>query len=115
MRAVSGTCSRSRFTPCSKASTASSAETPSHGAAEAWALRPKKVTPTDQAMADLVSAYWVSFGLTTDPNGGGRPLWPRHDREVDRLMHFTNSGVIVGTDPLKPRLDLWQRVWTRDR
>jgi para-nitrobenzyl esterase len=30
-------------------------------------------------------------------------------------MHFTNSGVIVGTDPLKPRLDLWQRAWTRDR
>ena len=26
-----------------------------------------KVTPTDRAMADLVSAYWVSFGLTTDP------------------------------------------------
>jgi para-nitrobenzyl esterase len=76
---------------------------------------PKKVTPTDQAMADLVSAYWVSFGLTTDPNGGGRPMWPRHDRDVDRLLHFTNSGVIVGTDPLKPRLDLWQRVWTRDR
>jgi para-nitrobenzyl esterase len=76
---------------------------------------PKKVTPTDQAMADLVSAYWVSFGLTTDPNGGGRPMWPRHDRDVDRLMHFTNSGVIVGTDPLKPRLDLWQRAWTRDR
>jgi para-nitrobenzyl esterase len=76
---------------------------------------PKKVTPTDQAMADLVSAYWVSFGRTTDPNGGGRPMWPRHDRDVDRLLHFTNSGVIVGTDPLKSRLDLWQRVWTRDR
>ena len=60
-----------------------------------------KVTPTDRAMADLVSAYWVSFGLTTDPNSGGRPTWPRHDRMVDRLMHFT-SGAIVGTDPLKP-------------
>jgi para-nitrobenzyl esterase len=74
-----------------------------------------KVTPTDRAMADLVSAYWVSFGLTTDPNGGGRPTWPRHDRMVDRLMHFTNSGAIVGTDPLKARLDLWERVWSRDR
>jgi hypothetical protein len=30
-------------------------------------------------------------------------------------MHFTNSGVIVGTDPLKARLDLWQRVWSRER
>jgi para-nitrobenzyl esterase len=76
---------------------------------------PGKVTATDRATADLVSAYWVSFGLTTDPNGGGRPVWPTHDRMVDRLMHFTNSGVIVGTDPLKARLDLWQRVWSRER
>ncbi|MGH7344524.1 MAG: carboxylesterase family protein, partial [Candidatus Rokuibacteriota bacterium] len=74
-----------------------------------------KATQTDRATADLISAYWVSFGLTTDPNGGGRPMWPRHDRMVDRLVHFTNSGVIVGTDPLKARLDLWERVWSRDR
>ena len=73
-----------------------------------------RVTPTDSAMADLVSAYWVSFALTTDPNGGGRPMWPRHDRMVDRLLHFTSSGVLVGTDPLKSRLDLWERAWNRD-
>ena len=71
---------------------------------------PNRVTVTDRMMADLVSAYWVSFGLTTDPNGGGRPIWPIHDRMVDRLMHFTNSGAIVGTDPLKARLDLWEKA-----
>jgi hypothetical protein len=37
----------------------------------------------------------------------------RYDPAVDRLIHFTNSGVIIGTDPLKARLDLWQRVWSR--
>jgi para-nitrobenzyl esterase len=74
-----------------------------------------KVTPTDKAMADLTSAYWVAFGLTGDPNGEGRPAWPRHDPAVDRLLHFTNSGVIVGTDPLKARLDLWQRTLERAR
>ncbi len=30
-----------------------------------------KATPTDKAMGDLVSAYWVSFAKTGDPNGGG--------------------------------------------
>jgi hypothetical protein len=30
---------------------------------------------------------------------------------VDRITHFTNSGVIAGTDSLKPRLDLWQLLW----
>ena len=37
------------------------------------ALVGQKVTPTDKAMADVVSAYWVSFGMNGDPNGGGRP------------------------------------------
>ena len=73
----------------------------------------KKVTATDRAMADLVSAYWVAFALTGDPNGGGRPVWPRYDSAVDRLLHVTNSGIIVGTDPLKPRLDLWERIRSR--
>src|SRR5262249_22834341 len=26
--------------------------------------------------------------------------------------HFTNSGIVVGTDPLKSRLDLWQKVFS---
>ena len=69
------------------------------------------VTGTDKEVAALASAYWVQFALTGDPNGGGRPVWPRHDSTADRIIHFTNSGVIVGTDPLKPRLDLWQSLW----
>jgi para-nitrobenzyl esterase len=54
---------------------------------------------------------------------------PRGDQTLDELKqqvfadrmfaepvrHFTNSGVIVGTDPLKPRLDLWQKVWSQGR
>jgi len=70
-----------------------------------------KVTPTDRAMADRVSGYWARFGRTGDPNGGGNPVWPRHDPAVDRLLHVTNSGIIAGSDPLKPRLDLWARVF----
>jgi len=69
-----------------------------------------KVTASDKAMADIVSGYWVQFELTGDPNGGGRPLWPRHERAVDRILHFTNSGIVVGTDPLKPRLDSWEKI-----
>jgi para-nitrobenzyl esterase len=73
-----------------------------------------QVTPTDKAMANLASGYWVQFGRTGDPNGDGRPVWPRHDPAADRILHFTNSGIIVGTDPLKPRLDLWQKMWRPD-
>jgi para-nitrobenzyl esterase len=59
------------------------------------ALTGEKTTPTDKAMGDLASAYWVQFGLTGDPNGSERPNWPRYDPAVDRLFHFTNSGLIV--------------------
>lgn len=76
------------------------------------ALVRDKATSNDEAMADTASGYWVQFARTGDPNGGGRPLWPAHDPSVDRLIHFTNSGVILGTDPLKARLDLWRDKWS---
>jgi len=79
------------------------------------ALVQGKATPNDKIMGAWASAYWVQFGKTGDPNGGNLPEWPRHDPSADRLMHFTNSGLIIGTDPLKPRLDLWEAVWKRSR
>jgi para-nitrobenzyl esterase len=63
-------------------------------------------TADDKAMGALVSAYWVAFGKQGDPNGADRLSWPQHIPTVDRLMHFTNEGAVVGTDPLKSRLDL---------
>ncbi len=29
----------------------------------------------DQAMADMISSYWVNFAKTGDPNGGKLPAW----------------------------------------
>jgi len=72
-----------------------------------------KVTAADRTMAELASGYWVAFAQTGDPNGGGRPAWPRHDARADRLLHFTYSGIIVGSDPLKARLDAWEKLWSR--
>jgi para-nitrobenzyl esterase len=70
-----------------------------------------RIGDADRAMGMLASAYWVSFGLTGDPNGSGRVEWPRHDPAVDRVITFTNDGVTVGPDLLKARLDLWQAVF----
>jgi|HubBroStandDraft_4_1064222.scaffolds.fasta_scaffold01110_11 para-nitrobenzyl esterase len=74
-----------------------------------------KVTADDKKMAELASAYWVSFARTGDPNGGNRPQWRRHDPAVDKVIDFTNNGVVVGPDPLKARLDLWRKVWSQDQ
>jgi para-nitrobenzyl esterase len=74
------------------------------------ALVGNKVTSDDKAMATVASAYWVAFAKTGDPNGAGRPEWPRHDPSVDRVIDFTDKGVVVGPDPVKQRVDLWQEV-----
>ena len=51
----------------------------------------------DAAMASLMSAYWVQFAKTGNPNGGGRPQWPAYDAETDTLLELgdevaTRSG-----------------------
>jgi para-nitrobenzyl esterase len=74
-----------------------------------------KVTGNDKKMSEWASAYWVSFAKTGDPNGGNRPQWPRHDPAIDKVIDFTNNGVVVGPDPLKERLDLWRKVWSQDQ
>jgi len=76
------------------------------------ALVGDKVTAADKAMGAAASAYWVSFAKTGDPNGGGQTPWPRYDPGIGRVMTFTNAGMVVGPDPLKARLDLWQKVWS---
>jgi para-nitrobenzyl esterase len=70
-----------------------------------------KVTDADKEMAKLASAYWISFAKSADPNGEGRPKWPRHDPAKDQVIDFTNVGIVVGPDPLRSRLDLWKTVF----
>jgi para-nitrobenzyl esterase len=50
-----------------------------------------KATAEDHAMAKLVGDYWVAFAKTGDPNGAGRPAWPRFAPGGERL-HFTANG-----------------------
>jgi hypothetical protein len=30
------------------------------------------------------------------------------------VVNFSNDGVVVGSDPLKPRLDLWRKILDKD-
>ena len=58
----------------------------------------------DAALAETISAYWVAFAKTGDPNGAGRPAWPRHDAG-DRLIDFTNDGPVAKVTPDAASLD----------
>jgi para-nitrobenzyl esterase len=60
--------------------------------------------PRDVALARTISAYWVAFAKTGDPNGPGRPRWPRYDAR-DRLLNFTNDGPVAMKTPDGAALD----------
>jgi para-nitrobenzyl esterase len=62
-------------------------------------------TPNDAVQAATMSAYWVSFAKTGDPNGGGRPKWPTYGLSSDQLLDFTNDGPRVTRTPNRPALD----------
>lgn len=68
-------------------------------------------TAVDEKMAQVMSAYWVNFAKTGNPNGDGLPAWPRYARSKDVLMNFTeHSGAIAQADPWGRKLDLVEKM-----
>jgi para-nitrobenzyl esterase len=70
----------------------------------------KELTPADAAIAEAANAYWVAFAKSGDPNGPGRPNWPRYDAAQDVLLNFAERGPVAEPDPWKARLDLLEAV-----
>jgi para-nitrobenzyl esterase len=60
----------------------------------------------DQRAADVISAYWVAFARTGNPNAEGRPAWPRYSAAADELLVFTNDGPVVRKTPDAVVLDV---------
>jgi para-nitrobenzyl esterase len=59
-------------------------------ASETWVPR----EPWDQELADTMSAAWVRFAATGDPNGGDLPTWPTYRSGEEEFIRF---GDVVGT------------------
>jgi para-nitrobenzyl esterase len=72
-----------------------------------------KASAGDIVMGHMTSGYWAAFGAKGDPNGDERPDQPRYDPAFLHVLNCTNTGVTIGADPLKARLDLWSTVWNR--
>ncbi len=58
----------------------------------------------DRKLEDMMSAYWVNFAATGDPNGKGLPGWPAYDRKNPKEMNF-GSDVSVKENLLKKEFD----------
>lgn len=71
-----------------------------------------KLAPEDEKLAQQMSAYWVNFVKTGDPNGAGLPDWPSYHANGDVLMDFSENGPVAKPDPWKQRLDLTEKLAT---
>lgn len=64
----------------------------------------------DKVQAKYAIAYWSAFAKSSDPNGAGRPAWPRYASKSDQLLEFTNAGPVGKTSPHKDR---WNAIGAR--
>jgi para-nitrobenzyl esterase len=61
--------------------------------------------PSDYELAKLMSAYWVNFIKTGDPNGDGLPQWPKFNSQENKAMIFDEQLKVVPL-PGKDGLDI---------
>jgi para-nitrobenzyl esterase len=68
--------------------------------------------PADNALADMMSSYWVNFATTGDPNVKGLPVWTSYDRNSEPYMDF-GDPVKVRNHFLKEQLDFLEKFQGR--
>ncbi|CAN5121139.1 carboxylesterase family protein [soil metagenome] len=66
---------------------------------------PWKTDANDEVQAKAMSAYWVAFAKTGNPNTPGLPAWPAFTAQGDQLLEFTDNGPVAGTSPFAERLN----------
>jgi para-nitrobenzyl esterase len=76
--------------------------------------RPWNWNDADRKISQIMSAYWVNFAKTGNPNGPGLPKWPAATATNDLLLEFGESAkpaVRQGLDT--PQLDFFEAVETK--
>jgi para-nitrobenzyl esterase len=64
--------------------------------------------PEAHALAGQVSAAWVSFARTGNPNTSGLPKWPAYSAVSRDTMLFNNDSRVVRDPDREPRLVMEQ-------
>lgn len=71
--------------------------------------------PEQEAMADLVSQYWVNFAATGNPNGEVLPEWPAvEELAPTETMILDSRGTGLGTWTNEEKLKLYNAMFQRD-
>jgi para-nitrobenzyl esterase len=65
---------------------------------------------SDRRLSEMMSAYWLNFARTGDPNGAGLAQWPAFDTASPRGLRF-DEAVQVLVPPPRARLELWDHYF----
>jgi para-nitrobenzyl esterase len=71
-------------------------------------------TETDERLADAISALWLTFAETGDPNRAGLPPWPAFDEAEPTALHFGDE-VAAGPVPDRDKLAFWDDYYAHAR
>lgn len=70
--------------------------------------------PVDYELSDAMSAYWLNFAKTGNPNGAGLPNWASFDRTTENIQIFGET-IRVGAHPLRMEIAMWDDCMARVR
>jgi para-nitrobenzyl esterase len=76
---------------------------------EPWAW-----TAADRRLADSMSAYWVNFATSGNPNGAGLPAWPEFTTAQNRSLTF-DDAIVAGEVPNLDTLRVFDAVYAQVR
>ena len=81
-----------------------------HGAEIAYALDNLSASnrsweTIDHHLAEIMSAYWVNFATTGNPNGDQLPYWPKYD-DADNMVMVLKEEPATERLPNKEVLDI---------
>ena len=72
---------------------------------------PPPPTAEDKEVARIMSAYWVNFAKTGNPNGKNLPNWPAYSAKTNEILDVQPDGKPIGKpDPTKSRLDVIEKA-----
>ncbi len=74
-----------------------------------FANLPENSNEQDRALSKAMSAYWVNFAATGNPNGKGLPKWPAFETKNDKTQ-ILDTAIETKTGVLKEALDFFDKV-----
>jgi para-nitrobenzyl esterase len=66
--------------------------------------------PPIAGLIDTMQGYWGTFARTGDPNGGGRPAWPRYDPAKDENIVLAEP-ISLQANLEKNNCDWWEQTY----